>query len=89
MQVAQHGGPPVWLYEQNWTQSHYNVLLIRSTQIKAIAISSKQDTLSKRDDEMIELVMEEELEQEVEQADVIKEKISLALMTAPFSSMRQ
>ena len=45
------------------------------------SLSSKQDTLSKRDDEMIELVMEEELEQEVEQADVIKEMISLALMS--------
>ena len=44
------------------------------------SLISKQDVLSKLDDEMIELVREDELDQEVENADVIQEKISLAVI---------
>ena len=44
-------------------------------------MSSKLDVLSKLDDEMIEVVNAEELEEEVEQADLIKEKVSLAMIS--------
>ena len=43
-------------------------------------LSGKLDVLSKLDDELIEMVAEDELDTEVEQADVIKEKIGLCIM---------
>ena len=43
-------------------------------------LSGKLDVLSKLDDELIEMVAEDELDAEVEQADVIKEKIGLCIM---------
>ena len=43
-------------------------------------LSGKLDVLSKLDNELIEMVAEDELEHEVEQADVIKEKIGLRIM---------
>ena len=43
-------------------------------------LSGKLDLLSKLDDELIEMVAEDELDHEVEQADVIKERIDLCIM---------
>ena len=43
-------------------------------------LSEKLDVLSKLDDELIEMVAEEELDHEVEQADIIKERIGLCIM---------
>ena len=43
-------------------------------------LSGKLDVLSKLDDELIKMVAEDELDAEVEQADVIKEKIGLCIM---------
>ena len=45
-----------------------------------LQLSGKLDVLSKLDDELIEMVAEDELDVEVEQADVIKEKIGLCIM---------
>ena len=45
-----------------------------------LQLSGKLDVLSKLDDELIEMVAEDELDVEVEQADVIKEKIGLCFM---------
>ena len=45
------------------------------------SLSDKSSILSKLDDELIELVEEEELETEVEQADLIGEQISLAVIS--------
>jgi hypothetical protein len=43
-------------------------------------LSGKLDVLSKLDDELIKMVAEDELDAEVEQADIIKEKIGLCNM---------
>ena len=43
-------------------------------------LSGKLDVLSKLDDELIEMVTEKELDYEIEQADIIKEKIGLCIM---------
>ena len=43
-------------------------------------LSGKLDILSKLDDELIEMVTEDELDHEVEQADIIKERIGLCIM---------
>ena len=43
-------------------------------------LSGKLDVLSRLDDELIEMVAEDELDNEVEQADIIKEKIGLCIM---------
>ena len=45
------------------------------------SLTDKSNVLAKLDDELIELVEEEQLEAEVEQADLIKEKISLAIIS--------
>ena len=45
-------------------------------------LSEKLYVLSKLDDELIEMVAEEELDHEVEQADIIKERIGLCIMSA-------
>ena len=45
------------------------------------SLSDKLSVLSKLDDELIKLVKEEELEAEVEQADLIGKKISLAVIS--------
>ena len=45
-----------------------------------LQLSGKLDVLLKLDDELIEMVAEDELDVEVEQADVIKEKIGLYIM---------
>jgi len=45
------------------------------------SLSDKSSVLSKLDNELIELVEEEELEAKVEQADLIGEKISLAVIS--------
>ena len=43
-------------------------------------LSGKLDILSKLGDELIEMVTEDELDYEVEQADIIKERIGLCIM---------
>ena len=43
-------------------------------------LSGKLDILSKLGDELIEMVTEDELDHEVEQADIIKERIGLCIM---------
>ena len=45
------------------------------------SLVSKLDILSKTDDELIELVNEQQLDAEVEQADLIKENISIAVIS--------
>ena len=45
-----------------------------------VSLSGKLEVLSKLDDELIELVSVEDLDSEVEQADVIREKIGLCIM---------
>jgi hypothetical protein len=45
------------------------------------SLNGKLDVLSKLDDDLIELVDEEHLDAEVEQADLIKENISLAVIS--------
>ena len=44
-------------------------------------MNGKLDVLSKLDDELIELIDEEHLDAEVEQADLMKENISLAVIS--------
>ena len=44
------------------------------------SLSGKLDVLSKLDEELIELVPEEELDNEVDQADKIRERIQLAII---------
>ena len=43
-------------------------------------LSGKLDVLSKLDDELIKMVAEDELDHEVEQADIIKETVGLCIM---------
>ena len=45
-----------------------------------LLLSEELDILSKLDDELIEMAAEEELDHEVEQADIIKERIGLCIM---------
>ena len=54
--------------------------LPRLKQLKQ-ALNGKIEVLSKLDDELIELVEEDQLEAEVEQADLIREKINYAFIT--------
>ncbi len=46
-----------------------------------MSLSEKLEVLSKLDDELIEMVDEEELDNEVEQADIIRERIGLCVMS--------
>ena len=43
-------------------------------------LSGKLDVLSKLDDELLDMVNEDDLEGEVEQADVIRERIGMCIM---------
>ena len=52
----------------------------RMRQLKQ-SLTDKSNVLAKLDDELIELVGEEELETEVEQADLIREKICFAVVS--------
>lgn len=45
-----------------------------------LSLSGKVDVLSRLDDELIEMVEEEELDYEIEQADVIQERIGMCIM---------
>lgn len=45
------------------------------------SLTDKLQVLSKLDEELIDLVRDEQLEQEVEQADLIRERISLAIIS--------
>ena len=52
---------------------------VRLSQYK-VALSEKLDVLSKLDNELLEMVEEDDLDHEVEQADLVKERIGLCIM---------
>ena len=65
------------VYESLESREALNLPRLRQQKLQ---LSGKLDVLSKLDDELIEMVAEDELDVEVEQADVIKEKIGLCIM---------
>lgn len=65
------------VYENLESRDGINVPKLRQ---QKLLLSGKLDVLSKLDDELIEMVAEDELDSEVEQADIIKEKIGLCIM---------
>ena len=65
------------VYEQLESEGPLNLPRLRQ---RKILLAEKRDILSKLDDELIEMVDEDDLEDKVEQADVIREKTGTCIM---------
>ena len=65
------------VYEVLQADDSFNIPRLKQ---QRMTLSGKLDVLSKLDDELIESIDEEELDEEVEQADKVREKIILAMI---------